>query len=88
MYKKEGRDSSREAVEIMEKKITEEQPGYSALTDSRTTVKEKTDTELTEGIKKTKNELELPQRSCWSGEVLIKQESSGEAEQLKQEKNI
>ena len=63
MYKKEGRDSSREAVEIMEK-ITEEQPGYSALTDSRSTVKEKTDTELTEGIKKTKNELELPQRSC------------------------
>ena len=48
----------------MEKKITEEQPGYSALTDSRSTVKEKTDTELTEGIKKTKNELELPQHSC------------------------
>ena len=45
----------------MEKKITEEQPGYSALTDSRSTVKEKTDTELTEGIKKTNNELELPQ---------------------------
>lgn len=42
MYKKEGRDSSREAVKIMEKKITEEQPGYSALTGSRsTTVKEK-----------------------------------------------
>ena len=54
MCKKEGRDSSREAVKIMEKKITEEQPGYSALTDSRSTVKEKTDTELTEGIKKTK----------------------------------
>ena len=88
MYKKEGRDSSREAVKIMEKKITEEQPGYSALTDSRSTVKEKTDTELTEGIKKTKNELELPQHSCWSGEVLIKQERSGEAEQLEQEKNI
>ena len=53
MYKKEGRDSSREAVKTMEKKITE-QPGYSALTDSRSTVKEKTDTELIEGIKKTK----------------------------------
>ena len=40
MYKKEGRESSREAVEIMEKKITEEQPGYSALTDLRSTVKD------------------------------------------------
>ena len=49
----------------MEEKITEEQPGYSALTDSRSTVKEKTDTELTEGIKKTKKELELPQH--WGG---------------------
>ena len=58
-YKKEGRDSSREAVKITEKKITEEQSGYSALTDSISTVKEKTDTELTEGIEKTKNELEL-----------------------------
>ena len=53
MYKMEGRDSSREAVEIMKKKITEERPGYSALTDSRSTVKEKTDTELNQGIKKT-----------------------------------
>ena len=87
MYKKEGRDSSREAVKIMEKKLTEEQPGYSALTDSRRTVKENSDTELTEGIKKTKNELELSLHICGRG-VLIKQERSGEAEQLKQEKNI
>ena len=46
MCKKEGRDSSREAVKIVEKKITEEQPGYSALTDSIGTVKEKTDTDF------------------------------------------
>ena len=49
---------------------------------------EKTEAEMNEGIKKTENELELPQQSCWRGEVLIKQERSGEAEQLNQEKNI
>ena len=75
MCKKEGRDSSRAAVEIMEKKTTEEQPGYSALTNSSSTVKEKTEAEMNEGIKKTENVLELPLHSCGSGEVLIKQGS-------------
>ena len=63
----------------MEKEITEEQPGYSALTDSRSTVKEKTDTELTEGIKKTKNELRAPptQLLKWGAECADKAGKKG-----------
>ena len=58
MCKKEGRLSSKESANIEKKEIMEEQPVCNALTDSSITA------EVNEGIKKTKNELELPQHSC------------------------
>ena len=76
--KKEGRLSSKESANIEEKEIMEEQPVCNALTDSSITA------EVNEGIKTTKNEL----HNSESEELLLRQESREDAEQMKQEENI
>ena len=82
MCKKERRFNSKGAANIEEKEIMEEKPVYSALTGSSITA------EVNEGIKKTKNELKIPLHNSESGELLLRQESREDAEQLKQEENI
>jgi len=82
MCKKERRLSSKEAANIEEKEIMEEKPVYSALTGLSITA------EVNEGIKETKNELELPLHNSESEELLLRQESREDAEQIKQEENI
>ena len=81
MCKKEGRLSSEESANIEEKEIMEEQLVCSALTELSITA------EVNE-IKRTKNELELPLHNSEIKELLLRQESREDAEQMKQEENI